>query len=137
VYDVKPVVPFDSPREGELKVPRWVIEDDDEMQGGVTFSENAKVELKQAVEGGLLSPHYNPKGGEAEVLAAMDTIKEVLQQDPRQSHKRGGDSTTYNICFCKIFIEFTVEDESGCVVRMVGKSGEESKTSSSSTDDLT
>lgn len=109
VYDVKPCVPWDVPR--DLAVPEWVSSDDALAQ--VTFTDQARLQLHTLVQQGCLEPLYN------DADAALQTLREILAQDPRSSHKglkqnaRGTNSQkeAYNLVFgaCQVF--FYVEPE--------------------------
>jgi hypothetical protein len=70
----------------------------------------------------LLDPLYTTKNdGLAE--GAMETLKQVLAQDPRASRKRGTSTRTteasYRIVFCKVEVEFRVIDGTVEVINVV------------------
>jgi tRNA-Thr(GGU) m(6)t(6)A37 methyltransferase TsaA len=118
VFDVKPCVPWDVPT--KLVVPNWVDQDDTVSQ--VIFSETAKDQLKGLVQQGSLDPLY--AAGDTD--AALQTLSEILAQDPRSSHKglkqnaRGttSDKNAYNLVFgsCRVF--FFVENDGVFVERI-------------------
>lgn len=116
------------------KVPFWV-NDHNDVVSQVTFAEEAKTELYNCMRRNLLAPLYTlnlppaaTKGSSTSVaindensnpvdlLAAMETIKQVLSQDPRARTTRGTKTTTtgktdpYRILFCKVQIEFIITD---------------------------
>ena len=117
VYDVKPCVPWDVPAT-DLRVPSWVETDDSLAQ--VTFLPAAQDSLRQHVQSGRLAPLYTAHQSDG-VAAAQQTLKEILAQDPRSSHKglktnaRGtiansnddsnNSSQAYNLVFghCQVF----------------------------------
>lgn len=108
VYDIKPCVPWDVPgyydnlqasrkaEKGEnstndakhastvhLKVPFWVDQDDEITQ--VDFTEVALKQLEHMVSQGRLEPLYTVQNNG--VSAAHETLRQILAQDPRSSHK--------------------------------------------------
>lgn len=113
VYDIKPYVPWDMPGYYQettnnqqnsnkfdllefIKVPSWVIQQD-EIQN-VVFTEHATNQLRDVMQEGKLKPWYTNKNDGYN--GAYLTIKQILAQDPRSSHKglksnaRGTTSTT-------------------------------------------
>jgi tRNA-Thr(GGU) m(6)t(6)A37 methyltransferase TsaA len=97
VHDVKPFVPWDVPGfvshpdvvssllggSGVVKVPSWVIQED--QLARVQFDAAAAVQLRECVEAGRLAPLYNAQNGG--IKAAQSLLVEILQQDPRSSHR--------------------------------------------------
>jgi tRNA-Thr(GGU) m(6)t(6)A37 methyltransferase TsaA len=136
VYDIKPCVPWDIPggyldsnkdRSADLmKVPSWVSQKD--AITNVKFSEEAVRQLQAFVTEGRLTPLYTDENDGFE--GAMQTLKEVLAQDPRSSHKglkenaRGtaasnnSDKTSngYRVIFGQCQVEFVVLEEQGVLV---------------------
>lgn len=113
VYDIKPCVPWDVPGKFDgapLQVPLWV--DSDDTLFLVDFSPSASHDLQDAIEKNLLSPLYTTSNDGFK--GAKETIKQVLAQDPRASHKRGTSTGTkesaYKIVFCRAQVEFRVID---------------------------
>jgi tRNA-Thr(GGU) m(6)t(6)A37 methyltransferase TsaA len=123
IYDIKPCVPWDVPGKFDglpLKVPDWV--DGDDALSQVSFTESAEVKLRTMISNKLLDPLYTTKNdGLAE--GAMETLKQVLAQDPRASRKRGTSTRTteasYRIVFCKVEVEFRVIDGTVEVINVV------------------
>jgi len=126
VYDVKPCVPWDvpghpfkSPNE-VLKVPDWVEQDD--AFSSVDFSGAARKQLREFVAEGRLAPLYAEDEDGFE--AAAQTLREVLAQDPRSSHKgvdsRGKTSPddNYSLIFAQCEVHFSVS-ASGVLVNWV------------------
>ena len=74
VYDIKPVVPWDSP--GELSVPEWVSQDD-ELKSA-KFAPDAKEAFETLHSRGYLAPLYDNGLNEA-----TNAVCEILAQDPR------------------------------------------------------
>jgi tRNA-Thr(GGU) m(6)t(6)A37 methyltransferase TsaA len=124
VYDIKPCVPWDIPgteSSSVLRVPEWVTQDDEIAV--VEFTTEAKNELDECIEQGYLAPLYTKQNDG--LVGALQTIQQVLAQDPRSSHKgvkenaRGVASlTTYNIIFCKCRIDFLVSVDRVQVTRV-------------------
>lgn len=126
VYDIKPYVHWDIPPEvnydaTNIRLPSWVEKNDDVLTR-VTFSEEACERLKDFHQRNFLMPLYPSKDGDA-LKASIDTLKEILAQDPRSSHKgvtknqRGSvSSETYRLMFCKVEIEFSVSENGARVV---------------------
>jgi tRNA-Thr(GGU) m(6)t(6)A37 methyltransferase TsaA len=113
VYDIKPCVPWDLPGRFDglpLIVPDWVAEDD--ALSLVSFSAKAESDLKAVLSGKLMAPLYTVSNNGFE--GAIQTIKQVLAQDPRASRKRGTSTAateaSYVIVFCQTQIEFRVVD---------------------------
>jgi tRNA (Thr-GGU) A37 N-methylase len=111
VYDIKPCVPWDIPGRFDgvnLKIPDWVGSDD--ALSAVSFSSEAEEDLKRAISRKLLAPLYTTKNQGFE--GAVQTLKQVLAQDPRASHQRGKSTETkdpaYKIVFCQTQVEFRV-----------------------------
>ena len=75
VYDIKPVVPWDSP--GELSVPEWVSQDD-ELKS-TKFAPDAKEAFETLHSRGYLAPLYVDNG----LNEATNAVCEILAQDPR------------------------------------------------------
>mmetsp|Transcript_28125 Transcript_28125/g.46575 ORF Transcript_28125/g.46575 Transcript_28125/m.46575 type:complete len:381 (-) Transcript_28125:326-1468(-) len=111
VYDIKPFVPWDLPGRFDgigMKVPAWV--DSDDALSVVSISPEAEEDLKRSISQNLLAPLYTKKNNGFE--GALQTLKQVLAQDPRASHKRGKSTQTkepaYNIVLCRAQVEFRV-----------------------------
>ena len=144
VYDVKPCVPWDIPGhflqnnsssndggvehipEAFFRVPDWV--DQKDAIATVVFTDQAETSLARlVVEEERLAPLYTKKNDG--VQGARETLREILAQDPRSSHKglktnqRGsnsnsnnggaivgasGENKTYNLVFGKTQVEFQV-----------------------------
>jgi tRNA-Thr(GGU) m(6)t(6)A37 methyltransferase TsaA len=97
VYDIKPCVPWDIPGyrgpnatggtavPSCLKTPDWVQQDD--ALARVEFRATADTGLQHMVSNGRLAPLYTGKKGSDGLAAARQTLREVLAQDPRSSHK--------------------------------------------------
>jgi plasmid stabilization system protein ParE len=113
------VVPWDQPA-SRLVVPSWVEQDDELSQ--VSFTPKAQADLRQAISSGLMQPLYaeNNSGFEA----ALETIKQLLAQDPRASHRRGTSTSmrepSYRIVFCRAQLEFKVSNDSVKVLSVRG-----------------
>ena len=126
VYDIKPYVHWDIPREvsydaSNLRVPKWVERKDDVLQQ-VEVTEKAKEMLAKFHKNNELAPLYGNKDPTA-LQAAIHTLTEILAQDPRSSHKgvshnqRGSvSSETYRLLFCRVEVEFLVDDSGAKVV---------------------
>lgn len=131
VYDVKPCVPWDVPPTTTLRVPDWVASDD--SLASVTFLKTAEADLRHRVEEGCLAPLYVDVDEGA--AAARQTLREILAQDPRSSHKGlkvnargtktatttkedGSKDTSYNLVFghCQVF--FSVQPDQVVVERI-------------------
>ena len=111
VYDIKPCVPWDLPGRFDglpLIVPDWV-EDDDSLSR-VSFSARAEDDLKAVLADNLMAPLYTIANNGFE--GAIQTLQQVLAQDPRASRKRGtstpASDAPYIIVFCRTQIEFRV-----------------------------
>lgn len=121
--DIKPCVPWDLPGHHDkvpLTVPTWVSQDD--ALQTVEFTTLARESLERHVRNGKLSPLYTCKNNG--IAEAMETIREILAQDPRSSNtngpnKRGSTSTssgsmkekqmdTYKFVLCSVEVEFRV-----------------------------
>ena len=90
VYDVKPYVHWDIPREVPydptgLKLPKWV-ESKDDVLPSVIFTTESESSLQQLVQRDILRPLY-PQKDPTSLGAARQTLKEILAQDPRSSHR--------------------------------------------------
>jgi len=129
VYDIKPCVPWDVPgypHQQEvshvLQVPDWVQQED--AIASVEFTTEAETSLEQMVTQGRLAPLYTDDNHGFE--AAKQTLKEVLAQDPRSSHKglksnaRGTKSQdgSYRLIFGQCQVDFMV-NETGVEVTQV------------------
>jgi hypothetical protein len=126
VYDIKPYVHWDIPPEvdydtSKLQLPDWV-ESKDDILPKVEFTKEAEKMLTTLWEKDYLSPLYPSKEADA-WEAAMQTLKEILAQDPRSSHKglstnqRGSvSSEVYKLLFCRVEVEFLVQDDGAKVV---------------------
>jgi tRNA-Thr(GGU) m(6)t(6)A37 methyltransferase TsaA len=126
VYDIKPYVHWDIPREvsydaSNLRLPTWV-ESKDDVLSNVEFTEKAKGLLAMFYKSNDLAPLYSNKDPTA-LQAAIQTLTEILAQDPRSSHKgvtknqRGSvSSETYRLLFCRVEVEFLVDDSGARVV---------------------
>ena len=126
VYDVKPYVHWDIPPEVDydgtrLRLPTWV-ESKDDILPQVEFTDEAKIIFAGFHRRNYLAPLYPSKDPTA-LPAALQTLKEILAQDPRSSHKgvsknqRGSvSSETFKLLFCKIEVEFLVEDNGAKIV---------------------
>lgn len=118
VYDIKPVVPWDSP--GELSVPEWVSQDD--QLNSAKFTPDAKEAFEMLHSRGYLSPLYVDNDSNE----ATNAVCEILSQDPRASNssgpnKRGTESDThYTMLFCSVEITFRVDKGGVTVVRAQG-----------------
>jgi tRNA (adenine37-N6)-methyltransferase len=92
VYDIKPVVPWDIPSASSslLRVPDWVSTTSDELSD-VIFTDTALQQLQSAIMDAKLFDSdgsgdlYGPTNDG--LTAARDTIRQILQQDPRSSHR--------------------------------------------------
>jgi len=130
VYDIKPYVHWDIPSivnydASKLKIPSWV-ENQDDVLPKVEFTDDAKAEMEDYFMFDHLAPLY-PSGDSTALEAAMQTLREILAQDPRSSHKgvsenqRGSvSSEPYRLIFCRLEIEFMVQG-SGATVVGIGK----------------
>ena len=152
VYDIKPATAWDipgyrGPRSNSVRdssgddasltaslVPSvlhtpWWVQDDQDVLAIVEFKESALQSLHDAIEDGRLAPLYtNDNDG---YMAATATLRQILAQDPRSSHKglkansRGTATTatsttaatssavvdeTYNLVFGKVRVDFVVDD---------------------------
>lgn len=114
VYDIKPVVPWDMVSDGQLRVPTWVSTRNDVL-AFVEFTEEAVQGLRSAVETGLLGDLYSPTNDG--LTSARDTIQQILQQDPRSSHRglkhnaRGSrleENSNYHLTFGQTRVTFRV-----------------------------
>jgi len=127
VYDIKPFVPWDMPSgvlddgaQRLLRVPEWVNQKDE--ISSVSFSSVVKAKLKLLIEDEALSPLYNKHNDGVE--GAMSTLREVLMQDPRSSHRgknsnaRGSvdSQTPYSIMFGGCQVDFVVSNSGITVV---------------------
>ena len=86
-----------------MKVPTWVSQDD--ALSSVSFTTESKESLDVLLQQGKLSPLYKTTTD-----GAMETICEVLAQDPRCLKKRGTTDVVdpYKMVFCSIEVEFIV-----------------------------
>jgi tRNA-Thr(GGU) m(6)t(6)A37 methyltransferase TsaA len=128
VIDIKPCVPWDVPANNSLfKAPEWVTQED--VIATVTFSSDAQESLKQLVNDGKLSPIYTKANDGFQ--GALDTLSQVLAQDPRSSHRglknnaRGtvdddATSSSYKLIFGQTQVEFTVSDRGAEVINVAG-----------------
>jgi len=124
-------VPWDIPGHHDndtIRVPSWVSQKD--ALPTVSITETAKHSLYRLMSApqNSLSPLYNilssnkrkkqqklnpntkyDKFQDDDFLAAQQTIKEVLAQDPRSTHKRGTETeSVYSFVLGKINIEFSI-----------------------------
>ena len=119
VFDLKPYVPWDSVRDGDLRVPAWVQQDDKLSE--IRWSSDAKMAAIDARQDGELMPLYPPlskrarkrfqeSNNEDEVVQA---ITEIVSQDPRSIHEGRGnaDAKTFDITFCALRVAFRVSGE--------------------------
>ena len=125
VYDVKPCVPWDRPSTLQ-RVPKWVSQDD--AIASVHCSHKASAHLKKMVSEGRLAPLYTVDNDGYN--GALQTLREVLAQDPRSSHKGIQDNARgtlsplritggvldkrlkeYNFVFGQCQVEFVVVEE--------------------------
>lgn len=125
VYDIKPCVPWDIPgydashnhtAASHLRVPDWV--DQKDVIQNVQFTPQAEAALQDLLADGRLSPLYTVENDGAR--AAEATLKEILAQDPRSSHKglkvnqrgtalsNGAATNSYSLVFCQTQVEFEV-----------------------------
>ena len=126
VYDIKPYVHWDIPGNTYdkeiLKLPSWVEKKDDVLPN-VEFTKAAEESLSHYLKRNRLAPLYSSKD-KTSLQGAKSTLLEILAQDPRTSHKgisknqRGSMSgaETYKIIFCKVEIEFVVEESGATIV---------------------
>lgn len=126
VYDIKPYVHWDIPLEvtydaSALRLPPWV-ENKEDVLPKVEFTEKAKQMLGAFYQNNDLAPLYSNKDPTA-LQAAIQTLTEILAQDPRSSHKgvsknqRGSvSSDTFRLLFCRVEVEFLVGDSGARVV---------------------
>jgi tRNA-Thr(GGU) m(6)t(6)A37 methyltransferase TsaA len=137
VYDIKPCVPWDIPGyptyySPALKVPTWVSQAD--AIADVTFTASAISQLQEMVSTERLAPLYTDKN--LGYSGALKTLREVLAQDPRSSHKglktnaRGtlsvaerakatSDSVKgYRLIFCQCQVEFVVVEQGVQVIEI-------------------
>jgi len=117
VYDIKPVVPWDIPGHHDtqpLHVPTWVSQED--ALSSVSFTSEAAASLGRLLQYGKLAPLYK-----SEADGAIETICEILAQDPRCLKKRGTvDNNTvdpYQMVFCSIQLEFVVKAPTSTVTK--------------------
>lgn len=122
VYDIKPCVPWDIPGRFDgvgLRVPDWV--DSDDALSLVTFAAEAEKDLKEMISQKLMAPLYTSKNDGFD--GALQTLKQVLAQDPRASHQRGKSTgkkdPAYSIIFCQTQVEFRVVDGNVEVTNLV------------------
>ena len=128
VYDIKPYVHWDIPAvvdfdASKLRVPSWV-ENQDDVLPKVDFTKDAEAVMEDYFEFDYLAPLY-PSNDPTALEAAMQTLREILAQDPRSSHKgvsknqRGSvSSEPYRLMFCRLEIEFLVKESGAIVVGM-------------------
>ena len=88
----------------------------------VEFTEKAKQMVGAFYQNNDLAPLYSNKDPTA-LQAAIQTLTEILAQDPRSSHKgvsknqRGSvSSDTFRLLFCRVEVEFLVGDSGARVV---------------------
>lgn len=123
VYDIKPYVPWDMPGRFDglpSKTPAWVEDDDSLSQ--VVFTATAESDLKDVISRQLMAPLYTSNNNGFE--GAIETLKQVLAQDPRASRKRGTSThkseASYKVAFCQTQVEFRVVDGSVEVIKLDG-----------------
>jgi tRNA-Thr(GGU) m(6)t(6)A37 methyltransferase TsaA len=129
VYDIKPCVPWDIPgydslidasndrtAVSHLRVPDWV--DQKDVIHNVQFTPQAGAALQDLLADGRLAPLYTVENDGAR--AAEASLKEILSQDPRSSHKglkvnqrgttlsNGAATNCYSLVFCQVQVEFEV-----------------------------
>jgi tRNA-Thr(GGU) m(6)t(6)A37 methyltransferase TsaA len=126
VYDIKPYVHWDIPGDTYdkdiLRLPDWV-ENKNDVLPKVEFTASAEASLSQHIKDNRLAPLYSNEDNTS-LEGAKNTLLEILAQDPRTSHKgvsknrRGSLSglQSYRILFCRVEIEFTVEESGATVV---------------------
>ncbi|GKY91750.1 hypothetical protein MPSEU_000146700 [Mayamaea pseudoterrestris] len=127
VLDVKPCVPWDVPPLQAFRVPDWVKQDDG--IANVEFTNSAKDELEELVKQQRLSPLYTI--GNDGFSGAVETLTQVLAQDPRSSHRglktnaRGTTATTlspsdatYSLIFGHTKVEFRVSSKGAQVMHV-------------------
>lgn len=136
VYDIKPYVHWDIPPvvdydSTKLRLPVWV-ENKDDVLPNVVFTDDATAIMEDFFQFDYLSPLY-PSNDPSAFDAAIQTLKEVLAQDPRSSHKgvsknqRGSlSSEEYRLLFGRLEIEFIV-NESGATVIGIQKAPDRDK----------
>ena len=117
VYDIKPLVHWDIPGSLEdkslVQVPEWV-ESRDDVLTKVELTSQAQDALKDLIQQDRLAPLY-PGSDATSFAAVQQTLKEILAQDPRSSHKgeknaRGTTSEeSYKLRFGGTEIEFIVQ----------------------------
>lgn len=137
VYDIKPYVHWDIPGDTYdkdlLRLPDWV-ENKNDVLPKVEFTVSALSSLSQHIEDDRLGPLYSSKD-KTSFEGAKKTLLEILAQDPRTSHKgvsknqRGSLSgfESYRIVFCRVEIEFTVEESGATVVEVHPYDADETK----------
>jgi tRNA (adenine37-N6)-methyltransferase len=136
VYDIKPVVPWDIPSASSLlRVPDWVSTTSDELLD-VIFTDTALQQLQSAIMDAKLFDSdgsgdlYGPTNDG--LTAARDTIRQILQQDPRSSHRglkqngrgsrgssngnnekgEGGENSNYHLTLGRTKVTFRVGNDS-------------------------
>lgn len=117
IYDIKPCVPWDTVAAGQiLRVPSWVSQED--TISSVEFTKDALYSLKEFLDDGRLAPLYNEDDAEA----VHQTLREILAQDPRSSHKgveARGSEGSYNLVFGQCRVYFSNDESSGILVTKV------------------
>jgi tRNA-Thr(GGU) m(6)t(6)A37 methyltransferase TsaA len=127
VYDIKPYVHWDIPGDiydqSILRLPSWV-ESKNDVLPKVEFTEAAETSLEKFVESNRLAPLYSNKD-QTSLEAAKVTLKEILAQDPRSSHKgvstnqRGSlSSDFYRLSFSGVEVKFVVEDTGATIMEI-------------------
>jgi tRNA (adenine37-N6)-methyltransferase len=113
VYDIKPCVPWDIPGHFDgvsLHVPDWVEQDDSLRK--VVFTKSSEQDLRNMISENRLGPLYNQNNDGFQ--GAIETLEQVLAQDPRASNKRGTSTqkgeATYKIIFVGTQVEFRVTE---------------------------
>lgn len=126
VYDIKPYVHWDIPPEvncdiSKLRLPSWV-ESKDDVLPKVEFADGMESLLADFVQENALAPLY-PQSDPTSHQGAVQTLKEILAQDPRSSHKglsnnqRGSvSSETFRLLFCRVEVEFIIGEGGAKVV---------------------
>lgn len=115
MFDVKPYIPWDSVDPAQLRVPNWVINDQDEF-AGVSFTPEAVEAIAKARMDGFLAPLYppltEPELGDPSKSEVCLAISEVIAQDPRALHDGRGKGTVegepYAMTFSTLRVSFVV-----------------------------
>ena len=146
VFDVKPCVPWDVPGyyqqqrtlkttpqslpfpsslDNDFKVPFWV-EQDDEI-ATVSVSDDFIEQVSAMVQAGRLYPLYTIDNDGVD--AAVQTLRQVVAQDPRSVTKRkvinqvktktgSADNDAYHLIFGQCQVDFVVSDDGALLLSM-------------------